>query len=109
MSGTDFRAAPALQVFVQSKEAAHWPAALCALRGMGLTWKWGSSSIATYLGDLPLLGSSLCAAPPPAILRLSFAVEVNRAEPTSRGVNTGVRHVCGVRARPWRSCCESDN
>ena len=49
----------------------------------------------------------LCCSPP-AILRLSFAVEVNRAKPTSRGVNTGARHVCGVRARPWRSCCESD-
>ena len=41
VSGTDFRAAPALQVFAQSKGAAHWPAALCVLQGvlqgMGLT------------------------------------------------------------------------
>ena len=112
VSGPDFRAAPALQVFVPSKGAAHWPAALCVLRGMGLTCQWGGTSAATYLGDLPLLGSSLCSIPLPAILRLSFAVEIKGAEPTSRGLNGGERVTyecfCARRTRPWSSCYESD-
>ncbi len=44
----------------------------------------GGGRAATYLGDIPLSGLPFLLSLPPAVLRPSFAVNVNGTEPTSQ-------------------------